>query len=634
MQQIQYRSKQIMVQSNKNMNRVLLVIFLYAINNFLIITSCSYKHSVAPILILASSHDFGMFTPEILKTEGFNEFQTDSITDPLVTRSFLSQFDLVILTEIILTPDQSRLLGQYVKKGGNLIVFRPDKKISDVLGISYTGNTTSEGYIAVDTAMEIGRGMVWEPMQFHGIADLCRLNGAKKIADLCLTDTTTSAMPCAVLHKYGQGHAIAFLYNLPKSIVLTRQGNYRHAGQELDGINGLRGMDLFTGGWVDTSKNWINQADEQMRLLTHCIEYLSTFTKPLPRFWYFPDTLKSLITLTNDGEDSNEAQFEFQFADIDSKGAKMTLYVLEPNKISKPWVEKWTDRGFEISGHPDDTKQAHDPDWNTMDSAITAIGNELKNKFNIAGMYTITNHWFVWCGTNAYGIRDFAAQAKIEEQKGIGLDCNYAHYDNISNLGHFLGPMGAKQGNYTGSGLVMKFADENGKVLNVYQQLNNVYDQQYMENKDADGYYDCFRGLLNRSLNDEVYSFICIRAHNNEYFFSKTPLMKMLDDANKEGIPVWTELKLLNFLKAKDEAIFNQIKWDNRKLSFQFISSRPHSNGVTIMIPCNYQNKTILEIMVDDKKQPFITRSIKGHNYALITIQPGTNHIFSIKYIP
>ena len=102
-------------------------------------------------------------------------------------------------------------------------------------------------------------------------------------------------------------------------------------------------------------------------------------------------------------------------------------------------------------------------------------------------MLTVTNHWFVWCGKDEYGNSDFSAQARIEEKNGIRLDCNYAHYDNGSDKGHFLGAFGTSQGNYTGSGLAMKFADLRGNVINVYQQLNNVYDQQYMEHNDKDG---------------------------------------------------------------------------------------------------------------------------------------------------
>ena len=98
---------------------------------------------------------------------------------------------------------------------------------------------------------------------------------------------------------------MSFLYNLSENIVLTRQGNTEDAGKEMDSIPGLRAMDLFTNGWVDTSCNMLNHADEQMRILSIGIEYMSNL--PLPKMWYFPDTLSCLVTLNNDGEDSKES---------------------------------------------------------------------------------------------------------------------------------------------------------------------------------------------------------------------------------------------------------------------------------------------------------------------------------------
>ena len=79
-------------------------------------------------------------------------------------------------------------------------------------------------------------------------------------------------------------------------------------------------MDMFTNGWVDTSKNRLNHADEQMRLLSHCIELLSSYRKPLPRLWYFPDTLNCLVTLTNDGEFRNEKILNLNSAISKRKG--------------------------------------------------------------------------------------------------------------------------------------------------------------------------------------------------------------------------------------------------------------------------------------------------------------------------
>jgi hypothetical protein len=267
-----------------------------------------------------------------------------------------------------------------------------------------------------------------------------------------------------------------------------------------------------------------------------------------------------------------------------------------------------------------------------MDSVYNALERELTESYGVNAMKTVTNHWFVWTGSLADGSQDFSAQAKIEEKHGVGLDCNYAHYDNESPDGHFLGAMGYDQGNYTGSGLSMKFADTNGKIINVYQQLNNVYDQQYMEHKDQDGYFNAFKVIIDRSVHHGVYSTISVRAHNNEYFFSKVPLMKMLDYAKQQGIPVWTELKFLEFLRAKEETTINNITWVESQLSYTIHSTVNHEYGITHLVPFVFNRKIITEVRVNGDPYSYTIHEIKGRRYALITVNPGSVYSFVIKY--
>jgi hypothetical protein len=99
------------------------------------IAGCSHKNSTIPILILATDTNFGTYTAEILKAEGFNEFTIDSLTDKKVTLSYLNRFDVVILSETNVTQYDKVMLSYYVKAGGNLIAFRPDKQLSEIFGI-------------------------------------------------------------------------------------------------------------------------------------------------------------------------------------------------------------------------------------------------------------------------------------------------------------------------------------------------------------------------------------------------------------------------------------------------------------------------------------------------------------------
>jgi len=608
------------------------IVSLILVLLFIFFQYCSLKRPSDPILVLATQADFGTYTTEILKAEGFNEFVLDSLGSEKLTASYLSRFDLVILAEQKIEPDRKKMLDEFVNRGGNLIAFRPDPSLSGIFGIEPTAGQIAEGYVRIDSGSEEGKGLTSKTMQFHGTADLYNENSAKTIATLLADKTADAVFPAVVSNNYGEGHAIAFLYNLPKSVVYTRQGNPLLAGIEKDDIPGLRGMDLFTDGWVDTAANTINQADQQMALLSHCIQGLNTYTKPLPRFWYFPDTLKCLAVLDNDGEDNDEADFEPQFRDVDSMDAKMTIYIKDVDKVSKAWAEKWTAKGFEIAGHPDDTKEAGNPFWAHMDSAIMSRKNEIANKFGLP-MRTNVNHWFVWCGRDANGQQDFGAQARLEEINGIEMDANYAIYDINSNQPeHYLGTPGTNQGNFTGSGLVMKYADVTGKTVNVYQRFNAVYDQQYNEGSTPEGFFDCFKGLVDRSLNDDIYSVVSIKAHNNEYYFSKEPLLKMLAYANNKEVPVWTAVKLLDFIKMKDEASFSNVSWSDNQLSFTLNSSLKHSHGLSFMVPVNYNGKKVIKIAKNSKDTPLIIRTVKGSDFAFVTVEPGVNYAVLVNY--
>jgi hypothetical protein len=577
----------------------------------------------APILILGHQNQYVAYIGEILIAEGFNEFQLDSLDSKRVTLSYLKQFRLVLLASCSVSASQSTTLQSYVSAGGNLIAFRPDKKLSELFGIVDAEAIFRESYLSIDTTTDIGKGLSNSSLPFHGSGDTYHLKNGKKICSFLINTVGEAEFPAVAFNDYGQGHALAFLYNLPQSIIGSRQGNADLAGQEADGIPGIRAMDMFTGHWVDTAKNTLNHADEQMHLLAHAIEKMMHYSTPLPRFWYFPDALQSLVVLNNDGENSEEKDFEPHFADVQLKQARMSLYILETEKVSKKAVDQWRSSGHEISGHPDDTKNATDPDWSNMSQAITKKLDELKRRYGIEKMNTVVNHWFVWCGKDADGSADFAAQALLESSKGIRLDANYAHYDNKANEEHFLGNRGLSQGNFTGSGIPMKFAGRSGHVLDIYQLLNNVYDQQYMEHQDAEGFFQCFKGLMDRSLNDHIYSVITVKTHTNEYYFSKPALARMLDYAKSHRIPVWTADHLLRFLEVKHQIRFTDISFSKNSLVFDIISPVKYASGLTLMIPYEINGRALNAVRINGHAKTFDVRWMRGHRYGFVILAGG-----------
>jgi hypothetical protein len=106
----------------------------------------------------------------------------------------------------------------------------------------------------------------------------------------------------------------------------------------------------------------------------------------------------------------------------------------------------------------------------------------------------------------------------------------------------------------------------------------------------------------------------------------------MLTYANRKGVPVWTAIKLLDFLKMKDEASFNNISWTNKRLTFSLNSSLTHTHKLTFMVPANYNNKKIIGITIDDQTQTYAIKRIKGLDYALANVEGGMNYKISVKY--
>ena len=183
-------------------------------------------------------------------------------------------------------------------------------------------------------------------------------------------------------------------------------------------------------------------------------------------------------------------------------------------------------------------------------------------------------------------------------------------------------------GHFTGSGLPMKFADTKGKILDIYQSNTQLPDETWLkeniENKS--------KTLIDKSLDDENYTYINANYHTWYWPETRTSGLKVLDYCKSKGVPVWTAERVYDFLKMKDEASFSNLTWKDNRLSFTLNSTLKHSDGLTIMIPVIFENKRIKEIVRDGKIQSFIIKTVKGHNYAFVTVEPGRSHQFKVQY--
>ena len=90
-------------------------------------------------------------------------------------------------------------------------------------------------FISIDTSSAEGKSLTCKRIQIHGSVEKYALRNAK---GSCLDSATKSdselEFPAVVTSSFGKGRTAAFLYDLPRNIAYTRQGNPEFAGIEKD----------------------------------------------------------------------------------------------------------------------------------------------------------------------------------------------------------------------------------------------------------------------------------------------------------------------------------------------------------------------------------------------------------------
>ncbi|MCL2771875.1 MAG: InlB B-repeat-containing protein [Oscillospiraceae bacterium] len=590
-------------------------------------TSASLSSS-NPILVVNSNsaNTFGAYMGEILKEEGFNEFETEDINN--LSEDYLNQFDVVILTETSVTSEQSAMLEQYVNDGGNLIGIQPDAQLYNLFGISGTSGAVSEGYIKIDTSTEIGRGLISETMKFHGDADKYGLTTGSKIASLYNNSVTDSGSAAVAANEYGGGRTAAFSFDLCKSIVYTRQGNPANAGVDTNNDGYLRAGDLMYqkdgGSYNDNTKVEIPQADEQMRLLSHIIEWMNTSTMPLPRLWYFPDGKKAMTVFTGDS-DGAQQNFADEFNTVMSYGGHASIYSWVSDMIDSPaQIKTWTDEGNEFAIH---FEHASEPSWASADATIASAESIFDNKYGSVSPSptSVRNHCVIWCGTDSNGLPEFAAQAMLERKYGIMMDFNYYNVFDFLNLGN--------PGFENGSGMPMKFSTSKGEVLDIYQNDTQLPDEYFHYTIAAN-----YKTMLDNALNNEDYAWLTANFHpagwlNGDGSGYKSEAVQVLAYSKSNGIPICSGRDMYNFTNMRDSASFKNIAWDNNTSVLTFnVSSPAQGQGygnLTAMIPAFYDGH-ILESINGVPASGYDVETVKGNGYAFVTAHDGD--LFTAEY--
>jgi hypothetical protein len=574
-----------------------------------------------PILLIvdpASSNPFGNYIGEILRAEGINSFQTEAPTN--VTGSYLASFPVVILAQASLSASQATLYTNYASQGGTLIAMRPDAQLAPVFGLTRAAGTTSEGYVLANSTNPVASGIANQTMQFHGAADNYNVSGATVVATLYSNPTTATSFPALVTSTYGTGRAAAFTYDLATSIARLRQGNPATAGTDVDGDDGVaRSVEAFVN-YANNDKLSIPQADEQQRLLSNLITYFGEQTTPLPRIWYFPTGNEgAVLVVTSDDHGQPTSTFQQMVNVIESFGGHMSFYLSRFGILSGSSLQTWQGRGHEFGLHP-----YGKADNQTLTQGYGAAISWYESTYASAPSNTVRNHQLEWQG--------WTAAASIAQTNGISMEEDFYLWGPTlkNSSGQWV-----CTGYLTGSGLPMRFVDQTGNIIPVFQQTTHLVDEQMIA-----GAAFGFCGLSAAQATTQSQQFIdqtlasypaaiTVQAHT-DYYLAQTSswFSGILSYARSKGIPIWTATHWLAFTQARHDAVLDQFSWNavSRQLSFRFNSSIAEPTA-TLLAPAAYLSAGVTSVTVDGSPVSFGTLNLKGFAYVTIAVSGGSHNI-------
>ncbi len=559
------------------------------------------------LLVLGEGAPFGPYLSEILRAEGFTNFKT--ITSPELQASALAEHRLVITAGTIANTAVAALRS-WVSSGGNLIAVRPSGELADLAGVRSEEGAISAGDVLIDTKRPPGQGLVGEPIQFHGVAERYVTNADTATLASFSGGMDQASTPALTLRSVGSagGEVAAFAFDLPQSVVLTRQGNPEWAGQDRDGLAPIRPNDLFFGAasadpqpdFVDLARVHIPQADEQMRLLTNLIQHVQRDDAPIPRFWYFPNRAKAVLVMAADDHgtkrgtrDSFNRMLTLDAENCDARKwecARATSWLYPDSGLTAREAADYVSSGFDLGSHASTFCQ----NWSkaSLDQAFATDILRFRAAYPDVPVQEASRlHCIVWS--------DFTSQAKIGRDWGIRFDMNYYYWPRTWLKG--------RAGFMTGSGIPMRFSSASGELINVYQQETHLVDEIFNDEREA------VERLVQRALGPEEF----FGAFGTHYDFHNDFDKFLMDLGQKYEIPMVSARQMLDWLDGRSRTDILEQRWDGESLTFTIAGDLRTHGMLTAMLPSSTAGGRLSELARDGIPIPMETAGIKGVDYIL-----------------
>jgi hypothetical protein len=212
---------------------------------------------------------------------------------------------------------------------------------------------------------------------------------------------------------------------------------------------------------------------------------------------------------------------------------------------------------------------------------------------------------------HCYGIwKDYVSIPKSEASHGIKADTNAPCWPNsFLNVGQCL---------FTGTGMPQSYADASGNLAGEYQFTTQATDENSSTVTQT-----AINGLVtNATGSNQYFGYFTVLCHLDNLTISNQCAASTLSVAQANSIPMISTRLASTFWDGRNNSGVSGISYGASTLSF---TVNAQANHMQVMVLAGYNGKTLSAVTVGGGAASYTTQTIKGIQYAFVTVPSGTN---------
>lgn len=460
-------------------------------------TRTAHVDSSSPSLLLTKRGSligrYGDYLGEVLASEGFAVEAID-LGDPGALEELARRgpgASRVIVAAALLSRREAQEVMALARGGAGVVAVRPSLTLQRELGLVSANTTIACGYLAPEPGSRVSGHLGSEVLQLLTVAENYRTDrlpaGSEVHAWHATAADSPDRAPAVMTLRVGEGSVTVLAYDVAHAVAIQRQGDPGYAdGRSLGADDPYRPTDLLVGV-VDPERWHVPQADLHCALLSNAVIRADTTRPVAPRLWYFAEPETGTVVVQDSDDDwSTREQFDELIDSATAHEVPITFYLMGGTRrtvLSAEKVRQLAAQGHSFGLHHnafDDSLRgeeqnevleqviADDLAWFAAEHGLEVLANR--------------NHCLVWKG--------YADLPRIFERHGVVMEFN-AENSPAAWLAYL-----------AGSGRPMRHVDENGELIDVFQQATHVYDDSLVEERlsgDVAAEVELFREFLVRN---------------------------------------------------------------------------------------------------------------------------------------